>query len=271
MSDVTYDDLTAVAGETAVASGKLTLEMLYGEREISVKGFRDLVTDADLASQSLITEQLRARFPTHGFVTEEKDSRLPQSGEILWVIDPIDGTTNYSRRQPNFCISIAALDTRLGLNYDAICAGAIYDPTRDELFTAVRGKGSLLNGAPLQVSTTDNLDDGMIAFDWSRHRVTRRSIRDIIGPLSDRTGWLRAIGTAALAMAWVAAGRFDLYLNYHLRVWDLAAAALLVREAGGQISGIDGTAVPWSNGGVGAIVSNGRLHEITLRMIQEHA
>lgn len=270
MTSVTYDDLTAAAAETAVAGGKLALEMLQSERTINIKGFRDLVTDADLASQSLITEQLRARFPTHGFVTEEKDSRLPQSGEILWVIDPIDGTTNYSRRQPNFCISIAALDTRLGWSYDAVCAGAIYDPARDELFTAVRGKGSLLNGRPLQVSTTNDLRDGVIAFDWSRHRETRRSVRDIIDPLSERTGWLRALGTAAMAMAWVAAGRYDLYLNFHLHVWDLAAAALLVREAGGQVSGVDGTPVAWSNAGVSAVVSNGRVHDATLRIIQEH-
>lgn len=257
------NELRQVAAETAVSAGKLAKEMWSQPRQISHKGFRDLVTDADIATQQLITDAIQARFPTHGFLTEEEDSSLPVSGSIIWIIDPIDGTTNYSRSIPEFCISIAAC---LPQEYGYLpVAAAIYDPMRDELFTAAQDQGATVQigddaARPLQVSNLEKSTDCVFCLDWSRLPERRNAILQILNKLALETFTVRAIGTAVLAMAWVAAGRVDIYLNLQLRPWDVAAGWLLVQESGGAFTAPNGSPLDWTVAEMACLVSNGRVH-----------
>lgn len=256
------NELRQVACETAVSAGKLAREMWSQPRQIQQKGFRDLVTDADIATQQHITNAIQSQFPDHGFLTEEEDSNLPESGPIIWIIDPIDGTTNYSRSLPEFCISIAACLPQAN-GYQPLAA-AIYDPMRQELFSAARHQGAtrqidVASSSTLAVSTVDNTAGAVLALDWSSSADKRTSMLELVNQLAEKSFTVRAIGTAALAMAWVAAGRVDAYLNLHLRPWDVAAALLLVQESGGTFTTLAGNPIVWDKEGMACLVSNGRL------------
>ncbi|MAT98769.1 MAG: inositol monophosphatase [Anaerolineaceae bacterium] len=255
-------ELRQVACETAVSAGKLAHEMWSQPRQIEQKGFRDLVTDADFAVQHCITDAIRTKFPDHGFLTEEEDSQLPETGPIIWIIDPIDGTTNYSRNVPEFCVSIAAC-ARQADGYQPLAA-AIYDPMRQELFSAAKGQGATLQTGdtpprPTAVSSVNSTENAVLALDWSSSADTRTSILELVGELMHSSFTVRAIGTAALAMAWVAAGRVDAYINLRLRPWDVAAALLLVQESGGTFTTPAGEPIMWDVAGMSCLVSNGRL------------
>ncbi len=256
--------LLPIAKEAAVTGGKLARQKFAQPLYISQKGFRDLVTDADIAVQAAVTSLIRDTFPQHGFLNEE-ESDLPRHGPIIWVIDPIDGTTNYSRSQPIYCISVAAVRQE-----DAQpLAAAIYDPMQDELFSAALGQGVWLNDRPIQVSSVATLAEAVIGLDWSRNQRTRRSTADVITRFADRSFTIRAIGSAALAMAWVAAGRLDVYLNYNLFPWDVAAAQLLIQEAGGMLSNLQGD--DWNcliQSPCSTLISNGLVHNEMLATIQ---
>jgi myo-inositol-1(or 4)-monophosphatase len=256
--------LLDVAKEAAVAGGKLGRERFHQPLQISKKGLRDLVTDADVAAQQVITGLIHERFPEHGFLVEE-ESDLPAERPLIWVVDPIDGTTNYSRNQPIFCVSVAAVSLVDGKPL----AGAIYDPMQDELFSAAAGQGAWLNGRRLRVSPVATLAEAVVGLDWSRNHRTRRSTAEVVTYLADHAFTLRAIGSAALAMAWVAAGRLDAYLNYNLYAWDFAAAQLLAEEAGGELTGLGGeklnclTREPSS-----CLLSNALIHRELQTLIQ---
>jgi myo-inositol-1(or 4)-monophosphatase len=177
---------------------------------------------------------------------------------VIWIIDPVDGTTNYSRHLPNYCISIAAITRPSSKNAEPeILVGVIYDPMEDELFQAVAGQGAFLNETRIQVSSTGDLESAIIAVDWSHHPEQRQLTLDMIQKVAHQVQTLRAIGSAALTMAWVAAGRLDGYFNYNLKPWDVAAAQLLITEAGGALVSIHGG--PYHFGETGCIAGNGRV------------
>jgi myo-inositol-1(or 4)-monophosphatase len=260
-SDLTQ--LLAVACETAVSAGNLIHEKWQQPRQTTSKGFRDLVTDADLAAQRLITDRIQQAFPSHGFLPEEENAALPTAGEVIWVIDPIDGTTNYSRQLPVFCVSIAA-----AVPGEGPVLGVVYDPMRQECFSGVKGEGAWLNGRSLQVSEVSELSQAIIGLDWSHHKQRRQSVLDSLHRFAHQVHTVRAFGSAALALAWVAAGRLDAYLNYNLQPWDTAAAGLLIYEAGGQLGHIDGTTpVPWAEKNQSMLGSNGRIHRQFLEQV----
>lgn len=268
MDNANTAELLEVAAATAVAAGRLVHEKFNQPREITYKGFRDVVTDADLAAQQAITGRIRERFPTHGFLTEEKNEALPRQGPVRWVIDPIDGTTNYSRQQPIFCVSVAAVvPAPSPVEPPEVLAGVIYDPMRDELFAAARGDGCTLNGRRVTVSDVAQLKQALVSLDWSHSRAKRQSTLDVLPRFAGRAYGVRAIGSAALAMAWVAAGRYDVYINYNLKPWDVAAAMLLVAEAGGTLSDTSGP-LRWSEKGMTCVVSNGRVHDEFLETVR---
>lgn len=247
--------LLGIAEETAVSAGNLIRQMWSQPRAIKSKGFRDVVTDTDIATQKLITDAIRARFPDHGFLTEEDDSDLPIDGPVIWVIDPVDGTTNFSRAIPTFCVSIAAVSAE-----NEVLAGAIYDPMRDELFSAALGQGATLNGQPIQVSLIDDWGDAAIALDWSRSSDLRKSILDFLDRVAHQVNTIRAFGSAALALAWIGAGRLDGYVNFQLKPWDLAAASVIISEAGGKLSDLSGQQWGYSPNASGCVAGNGRIH-----------
>jgi myo-inositol-1(or 4)-monophosphatase len=258
MPTIDLDRLLAVARETAVSAGNLIREKWEQPRQTHSKGFRDLVTDADLAAQRLITDHIRQAFPRHGFLPEEENVDLPTEGDVIWVIDPVDGTTNYSRQLPIFCVSIAAVVPDAGP-----VVGIVYDPMRQECFSGVQGQGAWLDGRSLQVSPITDLGQAIIGLDWSHNKHRRQSVLDSLPRFAHQVYTIRAFGSAALALAWVAAGRLDGYLNYNLQPWDTAAAGLLITEAGGRLSPIDPSApaLRWTEKNQSAFGSNGRVHD----------
>lgn len=259
--------LLSTARQVAYKTGELIRSKWNQPRTIKSKGFRDLVTDTDVAAQKLITDTIREQFPDHGFLTEEDDNNLPTSGPVIWVIDPVDGTTNFSRSVPSFCVSIGAVS-----DTGELLAGAVYDPMRDELFGAARSEGAWLGSRsgeqrPLSVSQIDTLPDVLFALDWSRQPDLRGLALDVLAVMAPQVQDVRAIGSAALALTWLAAGRVDGYVNMQLSPWDLAAACLIIQEAGGQISQPDGQPWRYSPQNDGVIASNGRIHQQLLAQV----
>lgn len=266
MPQIDLTQLLTVAQETAVSAGNLVREKFGQPRRTTNKGFRDLVTDADLAAQRLITNRIQQAFPSHGFLPEEENAALPTEGEVIWVIDPVDGTTNYSRQLPVFCVSVAA-----AIPGEGPVVGVVYDPMRQECFSGARGEGAWLNGRCLQVSPVTDLSQMIIGLDWSHNKTTRQSVLDSLPRFAHQVQTVRAFGSAALALAWVAAGRLDAYLNYNLQPWDTAAAGLLIHEAGGRLSHLDqsATPLPWSEKHQSMLGSNGRIHQQLLEQVAE--
>lgn len=268
MSDVVLERLLGVAEETAVSAAALLREKWEQPRQLTAKGFRDLVTDADFASQKLITGHIQQTFPDHGFLTEEEAGDLPSSGSIIWVIDPVDGTTNYSRQIPIFTVAIAAVDTQA----NEVVVGVILDPMRQELFSAAKGQGAWLRVGerekrPLTTSTVPTLAESIISLDMSHDRQTRQSSIEFVQQFGNEVSKLRLIGSAALSLAWLAAGRIDAYLNYRLQPWDVAAAGLLVQEAGGVLTAPNGQPWHWAARASGVLATNGRLHPQFLQLL----
>lgn len=267
------EELLKFIRQTAVTAGNLAIEKWRSPLVVSEKSYQNLVTDADFAVQSQITNQIRSTYPAHGFLTEEEDASLPERGEIIWIIDPIDGTTNYSRFQPMFCVSIAAARPAFSSKNEfrqlEILAGAIYDPSRDELFSAGKTLGAWVNGRALSVSKTNHLEQTVLGVDWSTNIATKQSIRDVIIPLSRRLQATRTLGTSALSLAWVAAGRYDAYINYSMKAWDVAAGYLLITEANGRFSNAQGNDLDWNASGLDCVASNGHIHQDLISAIQK--
>ncbi len=256
----TWQNWRIVAEKAAVEAGTLIRQMLTQPLHVQIKGYRDLVTDADIAAQKLITDQVRSYFPDHTFLAEEKNSELPSGGEVRWMIDPVDGTTNYSRGIPIFCVSIAVAVA------EQVVVGVIYDPMREELFSALHGAGATCNGQPLHVSSTTILNEAIAALDWGRQQTIRQNSLNALTIFAHKVRSIRAVGSSALALAWVAAGRLDLYLNFNLSAWDIAAGMLLIHEAGGLTSGLDGQPIPLVEN-VPCLASNRVLHQPFLHLL----
>jgi len=268
MKNVT-DLLWETARKTAVSAGNLILEKWSQPRQISEKSYRDFVTDADLAAQDTITIAIRKKFPHHGFLTEEKDDNLPKEGDIIWIIDPVDGTTNYSRQHPIYCVSIAAARPLLTGGYELL-AGAVFDPAQQELFHTAKGQGAWLNDQQIHVNPQSDMSYAIIGMDWSYNKRLQASIRDFVPHFGRKIHGIRSLGSATLGMVWVAAGRYDGYINLNLRPWDVAAAWLLIEEAGGKISNSAGDSPVWDGAGMDVLGSNGRIHTEFLELIAPH-
>ena len=231
---------------------------------VSKKGAIDLVTEVDLECERMCRAVIAERFPEHDLLAEEFGSRLAggHPSRYRWVFDPLDGTTNYAHGLPIFCSSLALeIDGRIEV-------GAIFDPTRDELFTAERGMGARLNDDTLVVSTTASVRDALLVtgfpYDIEMHGT---DLVELFGAFLTRARAVRRLGSAALDLCYVAAGRFDGFWEQSLKPWDIAAGSLIVEEAGGRMSGIDGGPFDLDNGHV--IASNRVLHEQLVGVIAE--
>ena len=243
------DPLAAMLDAARIA-GEIALEGLRRPREIAQKARRaDIVTDTDRASEAAILTRLGADFPNASMLTEETGAHGGSSDE-RFVIDPIDGTTNFAHGYPLFCISIAY--ERAG----ELVAGVIHAPALGETFVAERGAGARFNGDPMRVSSIGRLGDaltctGFHPADFERNAPYFRAV-------SDRAQAVRRDGSAALDLAYVACGRFDGFWEWDLHAWDVAAGSLLVREAGGTVTAIDGTATALDAGTI--LATNGTIH-----------
>lgn len=258
MSDNPDLDLR-VLSETAVAAaqtaGAVLLDRWKMARRIQFKGDINLVTDADRRSEDVIVSLLRSRFPDHQILAEEGSSG-GASPRFRWIIDPLDGTTNYAHGYPHFAVSVAL--ERAG----SVILGAVYDPVLDELFLARAGEGATLNGQPLGVSSIDQLLRGLLCtgFPYDR-RLFPASLRQWQYFVRRAQG-VRRDGSAALDLCYVAAGRFDGFWEDHLFPWDAAAAVLIVREAGGVVTDFRGREPDIYRGDI--VATNGHLHAAML-------
>ena len=219
--------------------------------KIEYKGEADLVTIADRTSEALIRERIRARWPSHDILGEEGGLRDTGS-EYRWYVDPLDGTTNFAHGFPVFCVS-------LGLEYKGqTIAGVIFDPTRDELFAAEKGSGARLNGQPMHVSKTTNLAECLVATGFPSHKRHKNPNIFFYHHITLHTHGVRRAGSAALDLAYTACGRLDGFWEFYLNPWDTAAGALLIMEAGGKITGFDGS--PFQLKSSEVLASNGLIH-----------
>jgi myo-inositol-1(or 4)-monophosphatase len=235
--------LLASAEAAARLGGQVLRDAYHRTRTIAYKGGIDLVTDADKASEAAVLGLLRARHPGHSVLAEE--SGASGAGTHRWIVDPLDGTTNYAHQLPHFCVSVAVEGP------EGLLAGAVYDPLKDELFSAARGRGAHCNGAALRASAATELKRSLLCtgfpYNVQEHPegpmgLLQRFLRKAQG--------IRRMGSAALELAWVSAGRFDGYFEFGLKPWDIAAGALLVTEAGGLCRRIDGAPLDLAVGDV---------------------
>ncbi len=245
--------------EIAREAGALLMGHFHRRVKVEYKGDVDLVTEADRASEALITKRIRERWPGHNIMGEE-GTRTEQGSEYRWYVDPLDGTTNFAHGYPVFCVS-------LGLERkDERVAAAIFDPTRDEMFTAEKGGGAFLNGRPIHVSTAGNLAECLVATGFPSHKRHKNPNIFFYHQITLKTHGVRRAGSAALDLCNVACGRFDGFWEFNLNPWDTAAGVLIVQEAGGRVTRFDGK--PFRIDSRETLASNGHVHEALLREFQ---
>jgi myo-inositol-1(or 4)-monophosphatase len=231
------------ASAIALEAGALLRDFYAKGVETEYKSEVDLVTVADRTSEKLILERISTHFPTHGIYGEE-GTRHHIDREYRWYVDPLDGTTNFAHGFPQFCVSLGLEHRPPGTAPDgdgSLVAGVIYDPLRDDLFVAERGLGAYLNGKRLHVSKNERLNQSLVATGFpSKARHENPNIH-LYHELTLRTHGVRRAGSAALDLAYTAAGRLDAYWEFNLNPWDTTAGALLVLEAGGTMSSFEGS------------------------------
>lgn len=231
----------------------------FGKVSIEYKGEADLVTQADRASEKLIAERIRRQWPDHDLIGEE-GSRSETGSDYCWYVDPLDGTTNFAHGYPVFCVS-------LGLDYKGErLAGVIYDPTRNEMFAAEKGKGATLNGASIHVSMTSRLAESLVATGFPSHKRHKNPNIHFYHQLTLRSHGVRRAGSAALDLCYVACGRYEAFWEFNLNPWDTAAGVLLVQEAGGTVTNFNGG--PFTIDSRQVLASNSLLHDELLREFQ---
>ncbi|HKC71625.1 MAG TPA: inositol monophosphatase family protein [Terriglobales bacterium] len=245
--------------EIAREAGALLMGYFHRRVKVEYKGDVDLVTEADRASEALITKRIRERWPGHNIMGEE-GTRSEQGSEYRWYVDPLDGTTNFAHGYPVFCVS-------LGLEHkDERVAAVIFDPTREEMFTAEKGGGAFLNGQPIHVSTVGNLAECLVATGFPSHKRHKNPNIFFYHQITLKTHGVRRAGSAALDLCNVASGRFDGFWEFNLNPWDTAAGVLIVQEAGGRVTRFDGQ--PFRIDSRETLASNGQVHEALLREFQ---
>jgi myo-inositol-1(or 4)-monophosphatase len=244
---------------SAIAREAGALLLTYFQRHIKIeyKGDADLVTAADRASEALIRERIGKLWPGHDILGEEQ-GLTDQGSEFRWYVDPLDGTTNFAHGYPVFCVSMA-LERRVPGKPGQRVAGVVYDPTRNELFSAELGKGARLNGEAIHVSPIANLKECLLATGFPSHKRHKNPNIHFYHQITLHTHGVRRAGSAALDLCNVASGRFDGFWEFNLNAWDTAAGALIVEEAGGRVTRFDGS--PFQVKSDETLASNGLLHD----------
>lgn len=249
-----------IANIAVISSGKIIKKMM-GKAKIDYKGEIDLVTEADKLSQQNIIDIISQNFPDHTILAEEGENRNTSS-DYRWIIDPLDGTTNYAHGFPFFCVSI-------GVEYKGkLIVGVVYDPNRNELFSAELGKGAYLNGEPIHVSDTTSLDKSLLATGFPYDiRTNPNNNLNYFVKFSQRTHGVRRPGAAALDLCYLAAGRLDGFWELKLNPWDVAAGTLIIIEAGGMVTDMNNKEFKLDSYEI--LASNGKIHSQMYKVIQE--
>jgi len=253
------DEEMAVAQKAAKEAGRLIISQFRNRKIITFKSKVNFVTNADKNSEKLITSLIKRHFPGHGIIAEEGTNI--RSRENMWIIDPLDGTTNFMHGYPFFCVSIALV--RNGRQ----ALGVVYDPTRNEMFHAVAGHGAYLNGKRINVSDAKAISDSLLitGFYYERGDVMRKTLQKTGEFLSRSAHHVHRDGSAAMDMCYVACGRADGYWEYVLNPWDFAAASLIAREAGAMVTTTEGTRLEMKKSGV--LAANRELHKKMLSVL----
>ncbi|MFH2035647.1 MAG: inositol monophosphatase family protein [Candidatus Zixiibacteriota bacterium] len=259
LSQRKLSELTGLARSVALQAGEIIKKKSHQRHRVSFKGRVDLVTEVDLLSERFIVGEITKRYPKHAILAEEGSDNNIES-DIKWIIDPIDGTTNYAHGFPFYCVSI-------GIEYEGeMVAGAIYDPEREELFYAFQGSGAFLNKKRIIVSSESNLQKSLLAtgfpYDIKTSRIDnlkyfRRFAKVARG--------IRRAGSAALDLCYLACGRFDGFWELKLHPWDTAATVVIVREAGGNVTNFSGE--KYSIYGNNILATNGKIHSQMSEML----
>ncbi len=256
---MTIDLLTPMQA-MAREAGALLMRYFREHVEIEYKGDVDLVTVADRESEKLILERIRKQFPTHDVIGEE-GARIETGSDYKWYVDPLDGTTNFAHGYPVFCVSLGV--EHLGERI----AATVYDPTRDEMFTAEKGSGARLNDKTINVSATANLAQSLIATGFPSKKRHKNPNIHFYHQLTLRSHGVRRAGSAALDLCNVASGRFDGFWEFNLNPWDTAAGVLLVQEAGGKVTNFSGGNFEIASHET--LASNNLIHATLLKEFQE--
>ncbi len=248
--------------QTAREAGAILVDRMGRALQVSNKGDIDLVTEADLASEKLIIERIKSHYPRHAILAEESGASVELSGKSdwKWIIDPLDGTTNYAHGYPCFCVSIAL--ERAG----AIEIAVIYDPMRDEMFAAERGQGATLNGRRIRVSRVDDLNSAMLCTGFPYNVRERPNFARDFANFTMEAQAVRRDGSAAIDLAYIACGRFDGFWEDGLRAWDVAAGLLLIEEAGGRVTNFSGGSLDIYTPKV--LASNGLVHDAMMNVLE---
>jgi myo-inositol-1(or 4)-monophosphatase len=262
-------DFVPQAAEIAREGGARLREFFAAGVETEYKGDADLVTVADRTVEKLIRTRLGETFPEHGIYGEE-GTRERLESEYRWYVDPLDGTTNFAHGFPQFCVSMGLEQRPAGIKADqdgTLVAGVIYDPMRDELFTARRGRGAELNGKPMRVSKATRMAEALLATGFpSRKRHASPNIH-FYHEFTLRSHGVRRAGSAALDLAYVAAGRMEAFWEFNLNPWDTAAGILLVTESGGQVTDFSG--LPYKLDSREILASNGLIHGELVKLFED--
>ncbi len=255
LSQFEIKKFSEVACSIAISTGAILKDNFEKPKQIKFKGRIDPVTNVDLKADRFITKSILKEFPHHSILTEEEGHNkiINLGSEFKWIIDPLDGTVNYSHRFPVYCVSIA-LEYR-----GSVIVGAVYDPERDELFSAMKGKGAYLNKRKISVSKEKQLHRALLATGFSYDVATiRKNNLGLFARMVKKAQAVRRAGSAALDICWMASGRVDGFWELYLSPWDVAAATLIATEAGGKTTGLDGK--NYSIYGNNLLASNGLLH-----------
>jgi myo-inositol-1(or 4)-monophosphatase len=251
--NIDAEEYLGPAWEAARAAGQLLLDNWQQPKQIDYKGAIDLVTATDREAERIIVETLQRTYPDHAILAEEETDRRGLQSRYLWIIDPLDGTTNFAHGYPHFCISIA-------LQYESeTVLGLVFDPLRNECFRAILGRGATLNGSPIRSSLINELDKSLLAtgFPYDQRDNADYYLR-FFKAFMTRCQGIRRNGAAALDLCYVACGRLDGFWELKLRPWDTAAGALIVTEAGGKLSNFTGK--KFSIWGTETLATNGLIH-----------
>lgn len=263
--------LQQTARRAALAAGEAITSRYDKPSQVVEKAPQDLVTDADTAAQRAAIAAIRSDYPDDRILAEEDPGLQPDpSGTwqippgVTWIIDPLDGTTNFATRLPFICTSVG-----VAIDGEPV-AGAIFDPVRRELIEGVRGAGATINGEPIVPLAPLTLYQSVAAVDWARAPGLTYSVRDVIFAIGPKVRSTRVLGSAVLALAYVALGRVQVYANVGLKPWDAAAAAVVIREAGGDLRTPDGA--PWGLGSPTLIAGHPTLlDEVTAAFVNQQS
>jgi len=247
--------------QTARDAGSILADRMGRTLQVSNKGDIDLVTEADLASEKLIIERIKSHYPRHAILAEESGAIQTVTGQSdwRWIVDPLDGTTNYAHGYPCFCVSIAL--ERAG----SIELGVIYDPVRDEVFAAERGQGATLNDRSVRVSAVDDLNAAMLCTGFPYNVRERPDFARDFANFTMKAQAVRRDGSAALDLAYLACGRFDGFWEDGLNAWDIAAGVILIEEAGGRLTDFNGASLDIYTPKV--LASNGLIHDKMMQVL----